>query len=271
MWRSLHRELNGQFFAIVISAGVILAVIGPFGTYDELSFAQRLIYFPTLCAGIGACMVTAIRYTIRRKLRPLVQQLPYILLGSAIAAVPGTAIVAIVAELMRDMPPDKGLLEYIEDWFQVTFVGTLIGAIAYQRTEYEPAQPTSELSTTETPVSPAATAALPNQCLFHSRLGHTLQHAEIVSLTMQDHYIEVTTDMGTEMVLMRFGDAIDELEGLDGMRIHRSHWVSLPHVQSLTRSGQKAQVLLTDGRSLPVSRTYFGDLDAALSASVNAP
>ena len=35
-------------------------------------------------------------------------------------------------------------------------------------------------------------------------------------MSMQDHYVEVTTTRGTEMVLMRFSDAIKDVAPVDG-------------------------------------------------------
>ena len=43
-------------------------------------------------------------------------------------------------------------------------------------------------------------------------------------LKMADHYVEAFTTAGSTLVLMRFADAVSELEGADGLRVHRSYW-----------------------------------------------
>ena len=73
---------------------------------------------------------------------------------------------------------------------------------------------------------------------------------------MQDHYVEVTTTKGTELILIRFQYAIKEMGAIAGTQIHRSHWVTLNGMRRLKRQNGKLFVELVDGRTLPVSRTY---------------
>ena len=82
----------------------------------------------------------------------------------------------------------------------------------------------------------------------------------ILSLEAQDHYVNVTTDKGSALVLIRLADAIAELEGLEGLRIHRSHWVAENAITKTSRKNGKLQVELSNGTALPVSRTYAKNL-----------
>ncbi|MCB1397271.1 MAG: LytTR family transcriptional regulator, partial [Rhodobacteraceae bacterium] len=75
-------------------------------------------------------------------------------------------------------------------------------------------------------------------------------------LSVQDHYVEVVTTRGRELLLMRLSDAIAETEGCAGLQVHRSHWVALDQVQAAHRDGARAVLTLSDGREIPVSRTY---------------
>ncbi|WP_373354166.1 LytTR family DNA-binding domain-containing protein [Pseudoroseicyclus sp. CXY001] len=83
---------------------------------------------------------------------------------------------------------------------------------------------------------------------------------ELVSISVKDHYVVVTTTRGCEQILMRLRDAISETGDTPGLQIHRSHWVALPQVQAVRREGARGVVILRDGRELPVSRTYLPDL-----------
>ncbi|MGB3247250.1 MAG: LytTR family DNA-binding domain-containing protein [Sulfitobacter sp.] len=95
---------------------------------------------------------------------------------------------------------------------------------------------------------------MPVRTRFHGRLKPEL--GQVVSLSMQDHYVEVTCENGTDLILMRLSDAIAELDGLKGLRTHRSHWVALEAVKGVERNGAKLKVILKGGRVLPVSATY---------------
>ena len=82
-------------------------------------------------------------------------------------------------------------------------------------------------------------------------------------MRMADHYVEAFTTAGSTLVLMRFGDAIAELEGADGLRVHRSYWVARPHVTGTTRQNGRTILNLTGGHEAPVSRGYLAAVRAA--------
>jgi len=91
---------------------------------------------------------------------------------------------------------------------------------------------------------------------FLKRINPTLG-TRLIRLSMQDHYVEVVTCKGNQLILMRFADALEELEGIEGWRIHRSHWVAEVGLAALKRDGGKAIIITSDGAELPVSRTYL--------------
>lgn len=76
-------------------------------------------------------------------------------------------------------------------------------------------------------------------------------------LTVSDHYTEVTTSRGRELVLLRFSDALNELGDVPGLQVHRSHWVAEAHVEALVRDSGRLSIRLKDGRQIPVSRTHI--------------
>lgn len=94
----------------------------------------------------------------------------------------------------------------------------------------------------------------PNQTFLRRLPPHLGKN--ILSLEAQDHYVNVTTDKGSALVLIRLVDAISELDGLEGLRIHRSHWVATNAISNTKRENGKLLVELTNGTALPVSRTY---------------
>ena len=81
-----------------------------------------------------------------------------------------------------------------------------------------------------------------------SRPGPKVLHA----VKAQDHYLRLHTSRGSDLILMRLVDALDELEGLAGARTHRSWWVA--------RESGRIILQLEDGVQAPVSRTYLPSL-----------
>ena len=85
----------------------------------------------------------------------------------------------------------------------------------------------------------------------------------LIRVTSQDHYLEVSTDKGSDRILMRFSDAMDELGTLDGLRVHRSHWVMRSAIEDVVTGDGKVLLRLKDGSEIPVSRTYRDSLSEA--------
>ena len=81
------------------------------------------------------------------------------------------------------------------------------------------------------------------------RLGH-----DVLALQGEDHYVRVHTTLGSELLLMRLGDAVEELGGMAGERVHRSWWVAREAVAEARMNGRRACLTLSNGVEAPVSR-----------------
>jgi len=77
---------------------------------------------------------------------------------------------------------------------------------------------------------------------------------ELIAVEAADHYIQVHTTHGKELVHYRFGDALAELEPFGGLQIHRSAWVSDHGVSRLAVSGNIMSAVLISGERLAVSQ-----------------
>lgn len=84
----------------------------------------------------------------------------------------------------------------------------------------------------------------------------------VISIHAEDHYVRVVTSYGEALVRYRFSDALQELAMLDGAQIHRSHWVRVGAIHGVRNEDGRKQLALSDGRLLPVSRSYVGVLRA---------
>jgi DNA-binding LytR/AlgR family response regulator len=98
---------------------------------------------------------------------------------------------------------------------------------------------------------------------FLARLPGKLAGADLWAVEAEDHYLRLHTSLGQDLILMRLGDAIAELEGIEGARTHRSWWVARAAVKRVEREDGRAQLMLIDGAKAPVSRAYVKTLRAA--------
>jgi hypothetical protein len=98
---------------------------------------------------------------------------------------------------------------------------------------------------------------------FRDRLPAKLVGADLWAVEAEDHYLRLHTSLGSDLILMRLGDAIAELEGIEGARTHRSWWVARDAVRRVERDDGRALLHLPDGTAAPVSRAYSKALRAA--------
>ena len=85
----------------------------------------------------------------------------------------------------------------------------------------------------------------------------------LISISVEDHYVEVTTNKGKHLVLIRFSDAMGETNGVAGLQIHRSHWVAFEGIEKVRRRDGKVFVETKTGATLPASRTYLAQMKEA--------
>ena len=93
-----------------------------------------------------------------------------------------------------------------------------------------------------------------------------LMDDDIVYLHVSGHYVDVATTSGSEIIMMRLADAIADL-GERGMQVHRSYWVAYRHMTRLARRDQRTVLRLTNGREVPVSRTFRPAVREALASA----
>jgi hypothetical protein len=88
-------------------------------------------------------------------------------------------------------------------------------------------------------------------------------HGKLLCLQMQDHYVSVHCASGTDLLLLRLRDAIEEADGLEGLQVHRSWWVARSAVAQVRREGSRLMLRLENGIDFPVSRSGVARLRAA--------
>ncbi len=91
------------------------------------------------------------------------------------------------------------------------------------------------------------------------------KRGQLICLQMDDHYLNVMTDKGEHLLLMRFKDALSKLEHYDGFQTHRSWWVAKEAVVETKKEGRKLILIMQNGTEVPVSQTYLANVKAALN------
>lgn len=82
------------------------------------------------------------------------------------------------------------------------------------------------------------------------------RRGKLIRFEAQDHYLNVVTQKGSALVLLRLHDAVEALKGVDGLQVHRSHWVAKGAVVRHRRAQGRDFLILAPGEEVPVIRSY---------------
>jgi DNA-binding LytR/AlgR family response regulator len=96
------------------------------------------------------------------------------------------------------------------------------------------------------------------------------KRGELLRLSVQDHYTEIVTTRGHQLVLLRFADALKEIGLTEGLQVHRSHWIAISDVVSLRKQAGRLHVITRDGSEIPVSRSHSAAVQARFAAHTPA-
>ena len=237
---------NPRALGVMLVVAVVLGLTGPFGTFQQLGPAARFGYWAVIVLftyGVGL-FVAMLALALAR---PVVSNRAVLTLILALAsAIPVAVTVVLVgmAFLGEQFPDPEAFATLVLDCFVITLgvAVLLVLAAGNNRVAQDtPAQPSSPA-----PQAPALFKRLPLP-----------QRGALCYLTMQDHYVDVVTDRGHALILMRLSDAIAETAPVRGLQIHRSHWIALDAVRAVSKDDGKALVEMSDGVRLPVSRSYL--------------
>lgn len=97
-------------------------------------------------------------------------------------------------------------------------------------------------------------------CDLNKDLPVALQESNIWSLTADDHYVHVRTEKGMHMMLMSLSDAILKTTHIEGLRVHRSHWVAKQGIKEIKRKNGRVQCTLHDDTIIPISRSGYSKI-----------
>ncbi len=249
-----------------VGVGLVMGLIGPFGMYHSLPALPRLAYW-LVVVSVNWLLADAI---IRRVVavagdRAPLPRLTVPLVGACLAALPATGVVALANGLSGIGWPENVAVLFGQVLLLLAAIALPVYTWEVTKTRLDampdPAPPVGSPSVGARSETETRQAGSEDLSLFAARLSAPLG-GRLLCLEMQDHYLKVHHSAGSEMILCRMEDAARELGGL-GRRVHRSWWVAADAVEGVEREGQRTFLRLTDGRSVPVGRSYRPDLKAA--------
>ncbi len=246
-----------QTLAIGGVAAVFMASIGALGS-GNLPWPYRLSYW-VLVMGLGSLIGKAVSTVILGwgglAARPLYQNTAIALAVSA----PLTLLLLIVNWLFFDQQFNP--YDVLGTALAVLLVSSTMTAILalVHRARQQPAPHALVAATMVSDDFPNA----PFRSALAARLPLHLQAARIDAIEAQDHYCNIYTDAGAALLLIRLADAIAEVEGIDGIRCHRSWWVARHAVRRVERRSAGAVVVFGGDRLVPVSRPALQQLRSA--------
>lgn len=281
--RELHVTASSlRFWAGLGAVVLVLAVAAPFDTAAHFTFSTLLVYWGAIAVGTFfvalATSVAVSSWFTQLGLPALLGSLA----GGAVAGFPVTMLVVAFNRVFFAIDPmaDHGLGRFFIQCTLITMAIFTIFKLAESgadgRTRHARGSNPGDSSTgndvsveTINLPEPSLTQTAILRTPLHQRLPSNLG-VDIVSLQAQDHYVDVTTAAGHELILMRLVDAEQELQSLPGLRVHRSWWVAESHMKAVKREGNRVLVLLDTGAEVPVSRSRISALRKILAMRGNS-
>ncbi len=264
VWPFSRREA-----AILPLISFFVAYTGPFGTFS-LGFGRRLAYW-SLVVVLSALMANFFARVTQRIVGPgrhLRQDLVLVVLMTIF-------FTPVLTELTTSFLTVK-IASFSDMFVFAQFVAILSLGVATGRRvlpkfvlglhlgkspEDVGAQPDTEPAA-ETELAPEVEADpdVPPQPRLMRRLPSDFT-GPILRLTVQDHFVDVIAPEAEHRLRMRFADAVDEMDPVEGVYTHRSHWVARDAIKGDERDGARVLLRLSNGDRVPVSRTYRPELE----------
>ena len=239
-WRRLSVDL-----VLLGAVGLVMGVLGPYRTVDVPPLL-RTVYW--LAAVIGSGLAGIL---VDSALGPRIRGFWLRVAAVSLAMTPPvTLYIYGLNAWMLDLPRRWWLLPQL-GWQVLVVVSLLMAlrALAWRRVV--------ETRTIVVPPLPEAERA------FRLRLSAKRRAARLIALEAEDHYVRVHTDAGSELLSMRFAEAMDELALAHGYRLHRSWWAFADSIEAVRWKRGGGEARLAGGLTAPVSRSYAGALKQA--------
>ena len=250
-------RLVPEHFVLFFSAAIFLTILGPFGTDADLAIASRFAYWSSVILG-GAVVGVGFSSFFQRHARKR-GKVGYALVTLAqvlVASVPVTLLVAGIEWWLREpirLTELTVLYPYV-----LSIVAVITSASLYVRRHRALEEHVARTSARNGPRRKSIDS--PGITRFHLRLEPHMRQDEITLLRAEDHYLHVSTAKDTVVIRCNLSVAVEELASVDGQRVHRSFWVSRSAIRSVKKHGNAYQIIMDDGKTVPLSRRRYREL-----------
>jgi DNA-binding LytR/AlgR family response regulator len=260
MLQSALREMqvlgrSGRLWLTFGAVVLLFAVTGPYGTAEKLAVLPRLAFWLLLHAGAWFFALTfsiiaevILRHVVRRMFVRM-------LIGSLVATLPIGLVIGISELSWFGVPLTwSGYFAGLPATLPLTAIFCTISYLAMSGETQPVAAPVQ---------APPVAEPRPNVPLL-ARLSIENRGA-LQLISVEDHYCRIRTSRGSELILLRFSDALKETGTTEGMQVHRSHWVARDFANGLRMQDGRLVLSLKDGTDLPVSRSHAARVRDLLS------
>ncbi len=223
-----------QIFVILPVIGLMVALLGPFGTYLNMPVPVRCLHFMLTFILIGLLQLEGAYRLSRSLFKGYWPFWAALLLDLALVLPAATIVYASLAVLYPIALPHVRFTNLLwQNLVLMLVVQAVVLAVGIYR----------QTRLAEAP-APAPNEDFP----LADALPFALKHSRVLALSSEDHYLRVYTSRGEALVHMTLADAMERLP--DGCQIHRSHWVSAGAIKDY----KDTTIELATGLRLPVSR-----------------
>ncbi len=261
---------SDPFWIMAITFYAVFTLLGPVGTFEVLSLAERAGLFAMIFAILLIVAGPSIIFIRNVLAQRGWQRHIATALASALSGLALSYPLHLLVALTVGYPVTLALV--LLNYVIYTPILILASVLSYelvmmgsQRTAPEPASRAPDDGGPSGPQAhdvheeglPGDRPAAMQYGAFRAPILELLpaeKRAHLVSLTAEDHYVRITTEKADHLVRMRMSDAVEQAAPLKGIRIHRSAWVALCSIKSLEREGRATFAVLANGQRVRLSR-----------------
>ena len=231
-----------------IVALVVLAVLGPFGTYEEFNIFERFLYWGAIIIFAGIIFEFAVPgFLYSQRLSHYMSRLPRFFSGVAVGSVVALVVVVTVEYVASD---PIGLLLLPKVYFSVFVVASAICYVSFMSAFAQiPSEPTD----------------INYERIVFFENYPNLNGARIRWISMEDHYARVVLENSEVMLHAPMREIEQQLKNYPGSRVHRSHWVANDAIQSIDRNGRAVMISVDTNTKIPLGKTYQKRIEALFS------
>jgi len=271
-WRPPERADYLWFFlGIPAGIGLLFSLVGTRLT-NGMPYADALVYM-VLHMFVAWWVVSLGAFSARivcRSWRPPVVAL--CVMGFVISIVPAVITFRTLGEVFAGIYPifaanrshqalPSWSFEYLSHFLRYSipalplFLAGVYGFRALRNVDllgYEADGVSRDVSDLAATLSAEPVAAFPAQVALLE--GATLPpDAEVIAIKAEQHYIQIWSSQGKELLRFRFRDVPVRFEKCAGEQVHRSWWVNFGHVRQARKAGRSIELHLSNDLVVPVS------------------